>query len=206
MTQDGVADSDGASISVANVVSSAAVATDAAAATVTVTKSEGNVGEGKLSIVTEGEEGDIDVGGESTGEGGEGGGVDHVLRNRFCVYSKDRPRSWGLASWAVAPPPTTSDSHSRCPYRVNGSVCCNDTRMPHISIVILQLRIAREIFYARFRDYSEVPDAANWTAACAVTWSVPQIFRNQLGRNTGGYQGVKGKDPKNNVLGCRCSH
>ena len=69
MTQDGVADSNGASISVANVVSSAAVATDAAAATVTVTKSEGNVGEGKLSIVTEGEEGDIDVGGESTGEG-----------------------------------------------------------------------------------------------------------------------------------------
>ena len=54
MTQDGVADSNGASISVANVVSSAAVATDAAAATVTVTKSEGNMGEGKLSIVTEG--------------------------------------------------------------------------------------------------------------------------------------------------------
>ena len=60
MTQDREADSNGAFISLATVVSAAA---EAAAAAVTVPIREGKAGEGTSSIVAEGAEGDIDVGG-----------------------------------------------------------------------------------------------------------------------------------------------
>ena len=46
------------------------------------------------------------------------------------------------------------------------------------------------------------PEAAYWTLAYAVTWIMPPKFLNQLGRNIGEYQGVKGKDTKNYVFGC----
>ena len=58
-------------------------------------------------------------------------------------------------------------------------------------------------YYAWFEDDAEVPVAVNWTAACAVTWSVLQNFRNLSGRNIGRDQGVKGKGPKNHVFVCR---
>ena len=47
------------------------------------------------------------------------------------------------------------------------------------------------------------PGAPDWTAACAVTWSMPLNSRNELGMNFGGDQGVKGEDPKNHPLGHR---
>ena len=76
----------GASISVATVV----LAVVAAVAIVAVLIRERDVGEGTTLIVAEG---DIDVGGESTGEG-----EDHVHHDRRCAYSYDRLRSQDLAS------------------------------------------------------------------------------------------------------------
>ena len=91
MTQDGEADRDGASISVATVV------LPAAAAAVTVPIREGKADEGTSLIVTEGSEGDIDVVRETTG-----GEEDHVPRDCRRSYSDDQPRSQALASWEVA--------------------------------------------------------------------------------------------------------
>ena len=48
-------------------------------------------------------------------------------------------------------------------------------------------------------------EAANWTAAQAVTWSMLWDFRNLSGRNIGGNQGVKGKDVINQIFGCQCT-
>ena len=47
------------------------------------------------------------------------------------------------------------------------------------------------------------PEAPDWTAACAVTWSMPLNFWKELGMNIGGGQGFKGEDPKNHLLGHR---
>ena len=71
------------------------LAADATA--VLVTMREGNAGEGKSSVVTEGEEGDIDVGRELTV-----GGEDHASRNCHRAYPDNHPRSRALASWEVA--------------------------------------------------------------------------------------------------------
>ena len=49
------------------------------------------------------------------------------------------------------------------------------------------------------------PEAVNWTAVCALAWSMQLNFRNLLGNNIGGNQGVKGKDVINCVSGCQCS-
>ena len=65
---------------VSPVAAAAAVATAAAAVAVLIR--EGNVGEGTLQIVVEGVHGDIDVGGESTGEG-----EDHVPCDFRRAYS-----------------------------------------------------------------------------------------------------------------------
>ena len=46
------------------------------------------------------------------------------------------------------------------------------------------------------------PEAANWTNTCTVNWIMTPNVCNQPGRNIGGYQGVKGKEPKNDVFGC----
>ena len=71
----------------------AAVAAAAAAVAVMVTIKEGNTGEGTLLIITEVEEGDIDVGRELKGEG-----EDHVPHYRRCTCSDNHPQSRYLDS------------------------------------------------------------------------------------------------------------